>query len=123
MEWLDFAVVVGCGLIGFIIVNAVIESRRAKAQKRDNDANGKADREDAPNDQNGREDPRPWWEILHVDRNATAGQIKEAFRREISKYHPDRVESLGIELRELADRKAKEVNGAYAVAKALRRFN
>jgi DnaJ-domain-containing protein 1 len=46
----------------------------------------------------------------------------EAFRREISKYHPDRVEGLGIELRELADQKAKEVNRAYALAKEQRRF-
>ena len=45
---------------------------------------------------------------MNVDKNATPDQIKEAFRREISKYHPDRVEGLGIELRELADRKSKE---------------
>jgi DnaJ-class molecular chaperone len=37
-------------------------------------------------------------------------------------YHPDRVEGLGIELRELAERKAKEVNNAYATAKQQRRF-
>ena len=127
MEWLNFAVVVSCGLIGFIIVNAFIDSRRAKTKNGDNDGNGsgKADRDGTRKDQNGqREDaPRPWWEVLHIDRNATGGQIKEAFRREISKYHPDRVEGLGIELRELADRKAKEVNGAYAIAKALRRFD
>jgi DnaJ-domain-containing protein 1 len=42
---------------------------------------------------------RPWWEVLNVDRNASVDQIKEAFRREISKYHPDRVEGLGVELR------------------------
>jgi len=38
-------------------------------------------------------------EVLNVDRNASVDQIKEAFRREISKYHPDRVEGLGVELR------------------------
>ena len=60
---------------------------------------------------------------MNVDRNATADQIKEAFRREISKYHPDRVEGLGVELRELADRKSKEVNRAYTIAKEQRRFS
>jgi DnaJ-domain-containing protein 1 len=127
MGWLEFAVVVGCGLVGFVIVNAFIDNRRAKTQQRDGDenGNGKADREGARKDQSDRKDdpPRTWWEVLNVDRNATAEQIKEAFRKEISKYHPDRVEGLGIELRELADRKAKEVNGAYAVAKEQRRFN
>ena len=57
-----------------------------------------------------------------MDQNATPEQIKEAFRREISKYHPDRVEGLGIELRELADQKAKEVNHAYTLAKEQQRF-
>lgn len=125
MEWLEFAVVVGCGLVGFVIVNAFIDNRRAKAQRgEDNIGHARAGREHNRRDQSVPKDdpPRVWWEVLNVDRNATAEQIKEAFRKEISKYHPDRVEGLGIELRELADRKAKEVNGAYAVAKELRRF-
>jgi DnaJ like chaperone protein len=40
----------------------------------------------------------------------------------MSKYHPDRVEGLGIELRELAERKAKELNQAYTSAKQHRGF-
>jgi hypothetical protein len=31
MGWLEFAVVVGCGLLGFMIVNAVIDRRRGKS--------------------------------------------------------------------------------------------
>ena len=30
MGWLEFAVVVGCGLLGFIIMNAVMDKRRAE---------------------------------------------------------------------------------------------
>jgi len=59
---------------------------------------------------------------LNVDQNASTEQIKNAFRKEISKYHPDRVEGLGVELRELADRMAKEVNHAYTVVKQQRGF-
>ena len=66
--------------------------------------------------------PRSWWEALNVDQDASPEQIKSAFRKEISKYHPDRVEGLGIELRELADRMAKEVNHAYTLAKQQRGF-
>jgi len=57
-----------------------------------------------------------------VNESATPEEIKSAFRKEISKYHPDRVEGLGIELRELAELKAKEVNQAYTFAKQHRRF-
>ena len=63
-----------------------------------------------------------WWETLKVDKDAPPEQVRAAFRREISKYHPDRVEGLGVELQELADRKAKEVNRAYALAKQERRL-
>jgi DnaJ-domain-containing protein 1 len=124
MGWLEFAVVVGCGLVGFAIMNAFIDNRRA-TQQREGRENVNAERERTREHQSARKDdiPRTWWEVLNIDKNATAEQIKAAFHREISKYHPDRVEGLGIELRELADRKAKEVNGAYAVAKEQRRFN
>jgi DnaJ-class molecular chaperone len=104
MGWLQFAVIIGCGLFGFVVVNAVIDRRRAAGRELWEDT----------------EQPF-WWETLKVDKNASPEQVRAAFRREISKYHPDRVEGLGIELKELADRKAKEVNQAYALAKQERR--
>ena len=60
---------------------------------------------------------------MNVNRDASPAQIKEAFRKEIVKYHPDRVAGLGIELRELAERKAKELNQAYTLAKQQRQFS
>jgi DnaJ-domain-containing protein 1 len=131
MGWLEFAVVVGCGLVGFIIVNAVIDARRGKAkdqQKSDNakDQNSGSKDEETSQTSSDRQrrtgPPRSWWETLNVDKNASPELIKSAFRREISKYHPDRVEGLGIELRELADRMAKDVNQAYSLAKQQRGF-
>lgn len=137
MGWLEFTVIIVCGLLGFIVVNAVIDFRRAKiegqqkaedAKKESNRAKQDEEAEQTRSSRQHRKDekenpPRSWWEILDVDRNASPEQIKSAFRKEISKYHPDRVEGLGIELRELADQKAKEVNRAYALAKEQRRFN
>ena len=138
MRWLEFTVIIICGLIGFIIVNAMIDSRRAKAEGRQRADDSKKEGSRAKQDEEAQQTrsssgqhrkeekgntPRSWWEILNVDRNASPEQIKSAFRKEISKYHPDRVEGLGIELRELADQKAKEVNGAYTLAKGQRRFS
>jgi len=40
-------------------------------------------------------------------------QIRAAYRREIARYHPDRVAHLGPELVTLAERKAAEINLAY----------
>jgi DnaJ-domain-containing protein 1 len=129
MEWLEFAVIVGCGLLGFIIVNAVIDARRKKGNgQQTNDDAKKQDRGSKDNGQKSGDrqhrtsPPRSWWETLNVDQNASPDQIKSAFRKEISKYHPDRVEGLGVELQELADRMAKEVNHAYSLAKQYRGF-
>jgi len=60
---------------------------------------------------------------LGVTEGAPPDEIKIAFRKEIARYHPDRVASLGRELRELAEQKAKEINWAYAAAKRERRFS
>ena len=127
MGWLEFTVVVGAGLIGFIVVNSLIDYRRRGDQPREQQRQGsqkedttRSDQKEPPKRESA---PRPWWEVLNVDRNASIAQIKEAFRREISKYHPDRVEGLGAELQELADQKSKEVTRAYTSAKEQRRFS
>lgn len=131
MDWLEFSVIIGCGLVGFIVISAVIDARRVRSnEQRKSDGETKEDgtannnsNDEKPKPDFGKESPRSWWEVLGVNENATSEQIKSAFRKEISKYHPDRVEGLGIELRELAELKAKEVNQAYTVAKQQRRFN
>ena len=129
MGLLEFSVVVGCGLVGFMVMNAVMDNRRARNPQDSDAGDGSSEHREESRHDNGQRNnkatresaSRYWWEVLNVDRNATPDQIKEAFRREISKYHPDRVEGLGVELRELADRKSKEVNLAYSIAKEQRR--
>jgi hypothetical protein len=54
------------------------------------------------------------WSILGIRPGSPADDIKRAYRERMRQYHPDKVASLGIELRELAERKAKEINEAYA---------
>src|SRR5689334_14820585 len=100
MGWLEFSVVLGAGLLGFVIVNAFIDYRRKGDQPQEppgqNSQQGsqqqnrsRAEGKEPPKQEST---PLPWWEVLNVDRNASISQIKEAFRKEISKYHPDRVE-------------------------------
>ena len=57
----------------------------------------------------------PWdpYQILGIDRNASAVEIKQAYRESARKYHPDKLEHLGDEFKELAERRFKEIQKAY----------
>lgn len=51
------------------------------------------------------------YEILGIKPNATQAEIKSAYRALIKQYHPDQYGD--NPLRELADEKMREINGAY----------
>lgn len=57
------------------------------------------------------------WRILGLSGNIDKQDIKNAYRKAINEYHPDKVASLGPELRALAEKKAKEINEAYQFLK------
>lgn len=59
--------------------------------------------------------------MLGVDPAASQAEIDSAYRRLISQYHPDKVAGAAHELREAADRKAREINAAYDRIQKLRR--
>jgi tetratricopeptide (TPR) repeat protein len=61
----------------------------------------------------GRGDYSHWYEVLGVAQNASMDEVKTAYRKLMQDYHPDKVASLGKELRDLADRKAKEITEAF----------
>lgn len=53
------------------------------------------------------------YELLGVEPTADADTIKKAFRREIARYHPDKVIHLGAEFQEMAATRAAELTVAY----------
>jgi len=53
------------------------------------------------------------YKILGVQKNASAEEIKTAYRQLANKYHPDKVSHLGDEFRKLAERRFKEIQSAY----------
>lgn len=66
--------------------------------------------EPLPEDNPGKPDP---YKILEVDPQASDDEIEAAYRRQIAQYHPDKVAGAAKEIRELADRRASEINAAY----------
>jgi DnaJ-domain-containing protein 1 len=61
-------------------------------------------------------EPRAWHEVLEISPVAPVEEIRDAYKRLMSLYHPDKVASLGPELGALAERKSKEVTVAYREA-------
>ena len=53
------------------------------------------------------------YELLDVEPTAGADAIKTAFRREIARYHPDKVIHLGAEFQEIAATRAAALTVAY----------
>ena len=57
---------------------------------------------------------RDYYKILGINRNATADEIKKAYRKMALKYHPDR-NSESEESKKIAQRKFQDVSDAYVV--------
>jgi preprotein translocase subunit Sec63 len=90
-------VFVVCLLVGYWVVSAFLEAWAARKRPTET----------------LEEDPAPHWStILKVSRDASLQEIQEAYRAQISQYHPDKVSRLGEELKALAEKKSKEINGA-----------
>jgi curved DNA-binding protein CbpA len=56
-----------------------------------------------------------FYDLLSVARGASADDIKKAFRREIARYHPDKVQHLGPEFQEMAADIAADLTEAYRI--------
>ena len=58
----------------------------------------------------GPEDP---YAVLGIPPGASDEELEQAYRKRMSEYHPDRVASAAKEIRDMADRRAREINQAY----------
>ena len=59
------------------------------------------------------EDTKSCYKVLGLDSNANFSEIKNAYRKMATKYHPDKVSHLGDEFAKVAEEKFKSINDAY----------
>lgn len=52
------------------------------------------------------------YKILGISPNATNDEVKAAYRKMALKHHPDRISTLGDDIREAAEKKFQEINNA-----------
>jgi curved DNA-binding protein CbpA len=56
-----------------------------------------------------------FYELLDIAPLASQEEVKQAFRQQIARYHPDKVQHLGKEFQEMASGRAAELTQAYRV--------
>lgn len=56
-----------------------------------------------------------FYELLDVAPAASPEEVKQAFRQQIARYHPDKVQHLGKEFQEMASGRAAELTQAYRI--------
>lgn len=68
-------------------------------------------------------EPDAAYQILEVSVDASNDEIKRAYRRMATKYHPDKLHHLGEDVAKSAEEKFKAVNEAYELIKKIRGIN
>lgn len=118
----DIIVFVVCLFAGYFLVSWLIgKLQGGNARPQRPPPPGWTDRQDAPRSPPPPPPPpddsrKPWYEVLQVPTYASLDDVKQAYRRRIAEYHPDKTAGLGDELRALAEQKSKEINAAYTAA-------
>ena len=103
-----------CGVSGSsselqISLKKVFQKNEAEGNKANSEQTDRAEKTE-------RRGGAPWSLVLDVSADASMEEIKAAYLRRISEYHPDKVAALGKEIKEVAERKSKDINVAYSIA-------
>lgn len=115
-----------CLLIFFVLYGAAQDGGRKKSLGSSNDSSRNWENDHSGDESSGRKaynepktsDP---YSVLHVPRTATDSEITRAYRNLVQMYHPDKVEGLAPEYREIADTRMKAINAAYEQVRLIRK--
>lgn len=109
MSLVDMTFIAVCLFGGYWLVSSLIEAQERKALRK----NAQPEQPAAQ----ARDTAPDWATVLGVPSSASFDEVRMAYKRRMAEYHPDKVATLGEELRELAAIKAQEINAAYEAAR------
>jgi len=115
-------VVIVLGLVGYWVTSALIKFFKKESDWTANQQSNQNSyqKQDEPKQKQESSTNKAWFEILEVHPSASLADIKTAYKKKISMYHPDKVSSMGPEFNEIAQKKSQEINIAYDEAVRLK---
>lgn len=123
MQPFQVLIIICCGIFGYWIVSRFQKdsdpgTQEANNQKQSEAAEDKFSENFRQNDTSWEPPPEqpkytPWYKVLGVSEHASAEEIKKAYRSLIRQYHPDKVDGMAPDVRELCVQKSAEINTAY----------
>ena len=90
-------------LLGYWVISKVISGKKVETDKAEQTKEKNEFKSDYESE---RSDSQEWYVILCVSRTASMEEIQNSYKSLIRQYHPDKVASLGEELRNLAEKKS-----------------
>jgi len=108
-------VVIVLGLVGYWGTSALIGFFKKESDWTANQKSKQSSyqKQEEPKPKQESYSSKAWYEILEVSPSSSLDEIRTAYKRKISMYHPDKVSSMGPEFNEIAQKKSKEINSAY----------
>ena len=58
---------------------------------------------------------KTYYDLLEIPPTSSSDEVKRAFRLQIARYHPDKVQHLGKEFQAMAAERAAELTEAYRI--------
>lgn len=86
---------------------------RARSSRSSPWENARGSRAGPGSDKGNASQPLDPYQVLEVPPEAPLEEIRSRYKELLLRYHPDRVQHLGREFQELADRRTKEINAAF----------
>lgn len=112
MNLLRFALL---AILAFLVYRAVVRGINAGKRKELKDAPKRRPIAGPPPPPPETVDEKDPHEILGVPRGASIDEIRAAYQRLVVEYHPDRTATLASEIRELAEKRTRQINRAYDI--------
>lgn len=111
----EIGIVIVLGLVGYWVTSTLIKFFKKESEWTSNQQSNQNTSQKQEQTYTRQESAtnKTWYEILEVNPSASIADIKMAYKRKISMYHPDKVSSMGPEFNEIAQKKSKEINSAY----------